>query len=375
MRIAVNTQHLLKGKLEGIGWFAHETLSRITRAHPEHEFLFIFDRPWDSSFLYSDNIIPVHTKIPSRHPFLWYWHYEKDVPKLLSIYQPDLFFSPDGWMSLATNVPTVDVVHDLNFMHRPGDFPFLYRKYYQHFFPQYIRKARRIVTVSDFSKADIMHTFGVSPGKIDIAYNGCNPLFQPVSTEVKEKVREKFSGANPYFVYVGSQHPRKNILGMLEAFERFKAGDKRNFRFLLVGEPMWSDRDIRQLLDRMKYRADVVFTGRLSTEALHMVMASAEALVLVSFLEGFGIPVLEAMHCDVPVICSGITSLPEIAGEAALRVNPKNTDEIARAYTTLAEQASVSLRLIEKGRQQRQKFNWDLTAQAVWCSLEKAMTE
>jgi glycosyltransferase involved in cell wall biosynthesis len=375
VRIAVNTQHLLKDKLEGIGWFAHETLSRITRNHPEHEFLFIFDRPWDKSFIYAENIVPVATKIPSRHPFLWYWHYEKDIPKILDIYKPDVFFSPDGWMSLKTDVPTVDVIHDINFMHRPKDFPWLYLKYYRKYFPLYAQKAKRIVTVSEFSKADIIYTFEVNPGKIDVAYNGCSELFTGVSKEVKATIQSKFAGGMPYFIYVGSLNPRKNIIGILDAFELFKKQTQSGHKLLLVGQHMWSASDIKNKLADMQFRSDVVFTNRLSAEVLQMVMASAEALVMVSFLEGFGIPVIEAMYCDIPVICSNVTSLPEIAGDAALLVNPANQLSIARAFEKIALNTDLRDELIEKGRVQRKKFSWDKTSETVWKAIEKAATE
>jgi len=373
VKIAVNTQHLLKDRLEGIGWFAHETLKRIVKWHPEHEFIFIFDRKWDESFIYGPNVLPVRTVIPSRHPFLWYWHYEIDIPSILKKHKPDLFFSPDGWMSLKTDVPTVDVVHDINFMHRGEDFPCLYKRYYQYFFPKYINKARRLITVSEYSKKDIKETFGVNPEKIDVVYNGCNEIFAPVTPEVKREVREKFSGGNPYFIYVGSQNPRKNIVGLLDAFEMFKSSNGNNYKLVFAGKPMWGEKELEAKLSKMKCREDVIFTGRISTEVLQLVLASSEALVLVSFLEGFGIPVLEAMKCEVPVICSNITSFPEVAGDAAIYADPYKTESIAESLSRIAGSNKLKEELIKKGRVQREKFSWDKTAKAVWESIEKAI--
>ena len=375
MRIAVNTQHLLKGRLEGLGWFAHETLSRMVKNHPEHEFIFIFDRPWDESFIYGANVIPVKTTVPSRHPLLWFWHYEVDIPRILKKYKPDLFYSPDGWMSLSTKVPTVNTIHDINFIHRPGDSPFLVRKYYNHFFPRFAHKAKRIVTVSEYSKADMVKMFKLNPKKIDVAYNGCNPVFTPLTLEVKNEVRRKFTGGNPYFIYVGARSPRKNIGGLLDAFEQFKQTDDKKMKLLFVGEPMWSASYLSNKLDGMKYKNDIVFTGRLSTEVLQLVLASAEALMLVSFFEGFGIPLIEAMYSDVPVICSNITSLPEVAGDAALFVDPHSTSQIANAMQQIALYPELQKSLIIKGRSQRQKFSWDNTAREVWNAIEKTFQD
>lgn len=347
----------------------------MVRNHPEHEFLFIFDRPWDKSFIYGSNVIPVKTKISSRHPILWLWHYEVDIPLILKKYQPDLFFSPDGWMSLNTKIPTVNVIHDINFIHRPLDLPFLVRKYCNYFFPRFALKAKRIVTVSEFSKTDIVQTLKINPDKIDIAYNGCNPIYTPLAIEIKNEIKHKFTNGCPYFIYVGSRIPRKNISGLLSAFELFKEDDDKYFKLLFVGEPMWNTSYLSEKLNSMKFKNDVVFAGRLSTEALQMVMGSAEALVLVSFYEGFGIPLIEAMYCDVPVICSNITSLPEVAGDAALFVNPNSVPEMANAMKQIAIHPELRKSLIIRGRKQRNKFRWENTAREVWASIEKAIVK
>lgn len=375
MKIAVNTQHLLKDKLEGIGWFAHETLKRITSQHPEHEFLFIFDRPWDSSFIYSNNITPVKTLIPSRHPVLWKWHYDMDTRNLLKKHQPDVYFSPDGWMPTQANCPVVDVIHDINFIHRPEDFPFLVRKYYRHYFPKFAQNATRIVTVSEYSKNDIAINLNVSPKKIDVAYNGCNPFYRPVSIDIQREIRAKFTQGDPFFIYIGSRNPRKNIDGLLKAFDHFKKNDHRQFKLLFVGEPMWKKSYLNNTILGMAHSDQLVFTGRLSTEALHMVLGSAEALVLPSFSEGFGIPIIEAMYCDVPVICSNTTSMPEVAGDAALFTDPHNPETIANAMSSIATDKNTKMQLVEKGRIQREKFSWDQTAENVWNSILKATSK
>lgn len=364
---------MLKDRLEGLGWFAHETLSRIVKNHPEHEFIFIFDRDWDESFIYGPNVTAVKTIVPSRHPFLWFWHYEIGIPRILKKYKPDLFFSPDGWMSLCTKVPTLNAIHDINFIHRPGDSPFLVRRYYNYFFPRFAHKAKRIVTVSEYSKKDLVKTLKVDAQKIDVAYNGCNPIFTSLSLEVKKEVRNKFTNGCSYFIYVGSRSPRKNISGLLDAFEKFKAGDEKNMKLMFVGEPMWNASYLSDKLENMKYKKDIVFTGRLSTEVLQMVLASAEALMLVSFYEGFGIPIIEAMYSDVPVICSNVTSLPEVAGEAALFIDPNSTDQIAGAMRQIALYPELQKSLILKGQKQRQTFSWDNTAEQVWRSIEKVL--
>src|SRR6056297_1014646 len=144
MRIAVNVRLLLKDKLEGIGWFTYENLKRITQAHPEHEFIFIFDRPYDKSFIFSNNIKPIVVSPPTRHPLLIMTWFELQIPRILKKYKADVFLSPDGFLSLQTEIPQIGVIHDINFAHRPQDIPGAFRKYYNYYFPRFAKKATRL---------------------------------------------------------------------------------------------------------------------------------------------------------------------------------------------------------------------------------------
>ena len=132
MNIAVNTRLLLKNKLEGIGWFTFESLKRITTQHPEHHFFFIFDRDFSEEFIFSDNITPLIQFPPARHPFLFFAWFEYALPSLLNKLKPDLFLSPDGFLSLRYQGKSMNVIHDLNFEHYPEDLPALIRWYYRY---------------------------------------------------------------------------------------------------------------------------------------------------------------------------------------------------------------------------------------------------
>ncbi|MGE0638533.1 MAG: glycosyltransferase family 4 protein [Bacteroidia bacterium] len=370
MKIAVNTRLLLHNKLEGIGRFSFETLKRITQNHPEHQFIFFFDRHWHEEFIFSDNITPVALFPPSRHPFLWYWWFEFSVAAALKKHKADIFLSPDGYLSLSTNVPQIPVIHDLNFEHYPQDLPFLYSKYYRHYFPKYAKKAARIATVSEFSKKDIVQQYGIKSDKIDVVYNGCNENFKPLTAEVKEETKKRFSNACPYFVYVGAQHQRKNLQNLFRAFDEYKR-DGSNFKLLISGHKKWWTLEMEEAYAAMNYKDDVIFTGRLSEEDLVNVLASSEALVYVSYFEGFGIPLVEAMRCNVPVICANTTSLPEVAGKAALLVNPFEVNEIVLAMKKLTTDNQLRAQLIAEGQQQSKQFTWDITAQKLWQSVLK----
>jgi len=372
MVVVVNTRLLLKNRLEGIGWFTYETLRRITQNHPEHQFIFLFDRPFDAEFVFSGNVTPVVVWPPARHPLLWYVWFEWRIPAILKKYKADVFISTDGYLSLRTKIPQVVVMHDINFVHRPQDLPWLTSLYYNFFFPKFARKATRLATVSEFSGNDIANRFGIDPEKIDVVYNGINSAFSPLSQEEIEVVRSKYSSGEPYFLFVGALHPRKNIEGLLTAFDRYKTNTGRNEKLLIVGGQMFKTGTISEKLNHMKYKADVIFTGRISNAELKQVLGGALALTFVPFFEGFGIPVIEAMAAEIPVICSDTTSLPEVGGDAVLYVHPGNTGDISEAMQRISEDKELRTSLVEKGNLQRKKFNWDSSAARLWETIQKS---
>ena len=370
MKIAVNTRLLLKGKLEGIGWVAYETLRRMVKAHPEVEFYFLFDREPDPMFVFADNVKPVVLFPQARHPFLFIWFFELSVPRALRKIGVDLFYSPDGYLSLRSKVPQVVEFHDLNFEHFPNDMPKIHLWHYKRFFPKFAHKAKRIVTVSEFSKQDIVDCYQVDPDKIDVAYNGVNEMFTPLSNEAQEEIRARYTGGKPYFMFVGSLHPRKNLARLFTAFALFKTQVASDVKLLIVGEKRWWTEPIQKAYDAMPCKEDVVFAGRLSAEDLHLVTASALASVYVSYFEGFGIPILEAFKCDTPVITSNVTSMPEVADNAALLVDPFNEAAIAAAMVRMLDE-NLRQELIQKGRQRALDFSWDQCAATIWDSLMK----
>ncbi|HDR68044.1 MAG TPA: glycosyltransferase family 1 protein [Bacteroidaceae bacterium] len=373
MKIAVNARLLLPGKLDGIGWFTWETLSRIVCAHPEHEFYFIFDRKYDREFIFSENVTPVVYPPPTRHPLLWFIWFELVIPYVLKKTGADLFLSTDGFLSLRSGVPSVSVIHDINFEHRPGDLPFLTRSYYRHFFPKFAARANRIVTVSEYSRRDIINHFNIPESKIDMVYNGANELFAPIPDSRKAEIRKKYTNGSAYFIFVGSLHPRKNITNLLKAFQLFKDELKNDFKLVIVGKKFFLNNEMEEQFNRMKDKEDVIFTGRLPPADLNDLLGAAYAMTFVPFFEGFGIPVVEAMYCDLPIITSNVTSLPEIAGDAALFTDPESPGSIRDAMVRIVKDQELRKSLIEKGRQRRDMFSWDNTASGLWLSIQKVL--
>lgn len=373
MVIAVNTRLLVHNKLDGIGRFAYETLIRITRDHPEVHFVFLFDRDVHEDFIFSENITPVKLLPPARRPWLWNIWFNISVHNALRDLSPDLFLSPDGYLPLKTKVPCLPVIHDLNFEHYPQDMPARYAKWYRKKFPLFAQKAKRIATVSAYSKNDIAEKYHISKDKIDVVYNGAAPGFVPVIEEVKVKVREKFTAGHPYFLYIGALHPRKNLERLVRAFGAFKKQTGSATRLVIAGGNYWKYEGLKNAVDSLPDKNEIVFTGRLPEEELYAVMASARALAYVPYFEGFGIPIVEAMACDVPVITSDITAMPEVAGDAALYADPFSEESIASALIKMDQDEALRADLISKAGMQRKNFSWDKTAGALWTSMMKAL--
>jgi len=375
MRIAVNTRLLLKGKLEGIGWFTYQTLEKIVRNHPEHEFFFFFDRPYDPQFVFAPNVTPVVVHPQARHPILFYIWFEWRIPAMLRKYKIDLFLSPDSYMSIRTNVPTCLVIHDLAFEHYPEHFVLAHRMYWRHFSPLFAKKATRIATVSTFSKNDISARYGIDPSKIDIVYNGAHDEYKPLDLATREAVKKQYANGCEYFVFAGALHPRKNIVNLLKAFVIFKKRQRTNMKLVIVGRLAWKYEEVERMKAEMEFKDDVMWVGYMNVDELSKVMGGAYALVYASLFEGFGIPILEAMQCGVPAIVSNTSSMPEVAGDAALLVDPTDADDIADKMHLIYKDEALRKKLIDNAREQIKKFDWRISAANLWNSMMKCLSD
>jgi glycosyltransferase involved in cell wall biosynthesis len=371
LKIAVNTRFLLKNKLEGIGRVTHEVLRRMVQNHPEDEFIFFFDRAYDEEFIYGKNVTPVVLFPPTRHPILIVSWFEFSVKRALEKYQPDVFFSTDGFCSLRSEVKTVVLVHDIAYKHFPDQVSFFIRKFYQNFQHRYLQKADQVLTVSHFVKNDLVDKIGIPARKIQVAHNGCSSNFSPSDDLTKKKIREKYTNGQPYFFYVGAVHPRKNVHGLISAFDIFKEKTNAPHQLLIGGRFAWQTGEVKTAYDNAKHQKDIQFLGFVEEEELPKLIGSAFAFVYVSFFEGFGLPLLEAMECEVPLITSNISSMPEVAEDAAILVNPHDVNEIVNAMLQYFENEDLRQEKIQNGRLQKEKFNWNKSAEIMYDILSK----
>lgn len=375
MKIVVNTRLLLKNRLEGIGWFIHECFRRIVIDHPEHHFYFLFDRDFDTEFIFAKNVTPIIIHPQTRHPFLQYIWFEYSIPKISKKINPDIFVSPDGYLSLKSDCKQLCVIHDLNFEHFPKVMPYIVQKYYQYFFPRFAQKADRIATVSQFSKKDIAEIYKIEENKIDIVNSAAKDGFKPLSGGEIKTVREKYSQGFPYFIFVGSLQARKNLKNLLLAFDLLKKENKSESKLLIVGEKKWWSNELKNIFENMLFKNDVIFTGRVSQEELYKLIPSALALCYTSLFEGFGVPILEGFVSGVPVITSNCSSMPEVAGDAALLVDPFSIISIANALNNIEKDPILRKDLIQKGNKRKSIYSWQQTADKLWDSIEETINQ
>lgn len=373
MRIAINTRFLLSHKMEGFGWYTFEIVKRIVENHPEHEFILFFDRQYDKKFVFADNATPVVLSPQARHPVLFKIWFNYSIKRALKKYKADFFFSPDGYLSLTTNVKQVAVMHDLNFEHNPNDLKPVMRNYYLKNFPKFARKAAHIITVSEYSKKDICTTYLVPEDKVTAIWNGASDVFQPIKEEEKQLVRDQYAEDKPYFLFVGAIHPRKNIQRLIQAFQKFKQENKdSDFQLVIVGTELWSSAAINIEVEQ-SIKDQIHFTGHLPLDSLAQVMAAASVFTYVPYFEGFGIPLVEAMKCGTPILSGNKTSLPEVAEEAALYCDPYSVDDICEKLTTIALDKELQSDLSKKGLERSKLFSWDISAEKVWDVIEREL--
>ena len=371
MKIAVNTRFLLKDKLEGIGIYTQEIFKRVVELMPEHEFFFLFDRAYDEAFIFAKNVKPIIVSPPARHPFLWYWWFEKSVPKVLKAHKIDLFISPDGYASLNTDVPQILTIHDLAFEHYKEHTPFLVYQYYKRFVPRFCRKADKILSVSAFTKQDIVSRYGIDEKKIEVVYNGFeNSKWSMVNGQSHtiqklSTIDYRLLTKKPYFIFIGAVHPRKNVLGLLKAFEHFKNTFSKEHQLVIIGRKAWMNAELEDFYQQMKFKEEVIWIEKIERNNLLQILKHAFALVYPSLFEGFGIPIVEGMSYGIPVITSNVSCMPEVAANAAVLVNPNDANEIANAMNELIENESLRIQLIEKGKLRAKDFDWNISAKKV----------
>lgn len=371
MRILINARFLVPGKVEGIGLYTYEVVRRWVRNHPDYSFVLCLDRNC-KPLITGPNVEYVILRPPARHPFLFIWWFEVAIPRIFKLKNCDVFFSPDGFLSLSGSVSkSLLTIHDLAYIHFPDHVGKIMLWYYRRFVPKFVSKATHIITVSDASRKDIIQHFPNSNGKITTIYNGVRDHLEPLSKEEVTLARVRFANGAPYFLVLGAIHPRKNLLGAIRAYSIFRAQSALNVRLLVVGRQAWKSRAVMKEIAAHPYKKDIRLLGYVEDHELKDLLGASAGLLYISFLEGFGFPIVEAMASGIPVITSDRSSMREIAEESAILVPPDDHEKIADAMSLIVNDKHLANQLREKGLKRAKVFNWDRVAEKSFAILRQ----
>ncbi len=273
----------------------------------------------------------------------------------------ELYHATEHLLMPLRGVPTVLTVHDLIFRRYPAHHKPLNRWYLNLTMPLYCRLASHIIAVSQQTKRDIIAAYGTPGEKITVIHEAASPNFAPQAPDVIQQVRERYGLPKRYILSVGTIEPRKNLGRVLAAFERLHSEGLVD-AFVISGKKGWLFDDFFAQLDRSPVRQAVIFPGWVADEDLPAVYGGATVVAFPSDFEGFGLPALEGMACGVPVVCSHTSSLPEIAGDAALLVDPADTEAITAALRRVLSEPDLARDLQRRGYAQAAKFSWQRAA-------------
>jgi glycosyltransferase involved in cell wall biosynthesis len=284
----------------------------------------------------------------------------------------ELYHATEHLLMHLRSVPTVLTVHDLIFRRYPAHHKPLNRWYLNLTMPLYCRRATRIIAVSEQTKRDLVEAYGIAPEKIRVIYEAAAPGFQPQAAEDVTRAKQRYGLPERYLLSVGTIEPRKNLGRVLRAFERLRCEGMVD-AFVIVGKRGWLYDDFFAQLEQSPAKQAVIFPGWVEDDDLPAIYAGASAVAFPSEFEGFGLPALEAMACGAPVVCSNTSSLPEIAGDAALLVTPTDTDEVTDALRRVVREPGLAEEMRRCGYAQAAKFSWERAARETLAVYERAL--
>lgn len=273
----------------------------------------------------------------------------------------DLLHGPVNVVPLGGRTPSVVTIHDLAFLVYPEQYPAMQRRYLRIMTRASARKARRVIAVSSSTARDVTELLGVPPDRVVTVPNGVSEDFYPrAGTDELTRFRAANSLPEEFLLFVGTLQPRKNLVGLLRAYAQLDQSER--IPLYVVGATGWMYRAIFEEVTRLGIDQDVRFPGYAASDTLPLWYSAATAFLYPSYYEGFGLPVLESMACGTPVVTSNTSALPEVAGEAGMRVNPDDPGEIANAIRTVLSDSSLREDMSRRGQAQARQFTWKRTA-------------
>jgi glycosyltransferase involved in cell wall biosynthesis len=365
MRIAFDLRRIGN---PGIGRYMKCLTEAVVAQAPEHEYLLILP-PGGEALVEA----PKAEKISPR---LKYYSLREQIelPRILARHKIDLLHSPHFLLPLVRPCPAVATIHDVVYLACPQDLPSRAgRLYYRAMMHACSRLAARIITDSEHSQKEIQRVLHADPARIEVIYPGVAPQFFRVTDPARLKAaRARYGIDRDYVLCVGIYKARKNHAGLLRAFRRVLDGGVPA-QLVIAGPMAEGETGLRRLAAELGVSDSVVFTGFVDEPDLRALYSAARVCACPSLYEGFGFTVLEAMACGAPVVCSSATSLPEVAGDAALYFDPNEPEEIAGQLLRVMTDDKLRASLIERGQINAQRFSWEETARQTLAVYHHAL--
>jgi glycosyltransferase involved in cell wall biosynthesis len=367
MKIAFDLRRI---KNPGIGRYMKCLVEAILAQEPGHDYLLIVP-PDAQDAIFAEN--PRVRWLGSRLKY-YSLREQMELPRILRAFQADLLHSPHFLLPVWRPCPVVVTIHDVIYLACKEYLPSRAgRLYYHAMMAASVRLADRIITVSEYSKSEIVRFLNVDPARIEVIHSGVGAEFQPMWDKNRlQGVRQEYGIAGEYILYAGVYGRRKNHAGLLRAFRCFlsKGGQAQ----LVIAGPMnEGESALRALGDELGISRHVLFTGFVEDSALPALYSGARVYACPSLYEGFGFTVLEAMACGTPVVCSPQTSLPEVAGDAACYADARNPEEFGDALYRLFSDAALQDTLVKRGRNNLLRFSWKNAAAQTFSVYRNAL--
>jgi glycosyltransferase involved in cell wall biosynthesis len=357
-RIAFDARYV-SDQYHGIGRYAFRLLEAMVDAAPDRTFVVFRGRERDSRFDWRTLAARVNVEIWNG-PWPLYWpHEQPQWRRLLRQSQADLFHSPYFVAPILATCPLVITVHDLIFDRYPSYMPRAWlRPYYRLLMMLGSRRARRIVAVSRATAADLSHFYGTQPDKIAVIPEGVEPGFGSSPEQYRRQgLRERLTLPNPIILSVGARRPHKNMARLVRAFSSLAPDISHDMVFVGPADTRFPD-DARHTAEQARLNGRVRFLDWVPEADLVQLYALADLVVMPSLVEGFGLPVLEAMASGTPVVAANTSSLPEVVGTAGLLVDPHDEEALAGAMRSILRDKALQQRLVEAGLERAASFTW-----------------
>jgi glycosyltransferase involved in cell wall biosynthesis len=372
MRIAVDARFLQAEDKPELRDFTKEVFVRLSAQHKEHDFIFFTDSGSNGAVRLPKNVATVTITPKPTNVFLYEWWYNTKLALAIKKCTADLFIATYGLGSLTISIPQVLILRDLAFLHTRAYFPENSYSFYRRSTSRFIKRSTAIVTLSNFIKEELSKHYKVNEQIIQVIGSGTDTSFKPIKWEEREAIKEQFAEGWEYFVFTGGLHPPANLLNVLKAFSIFKKWQKTNMKLVVTGTFGPAFEKFLEKLDSYKYRNEVFIKKDVSQVELSQIVAASYAMIFPSSYEGFAVPVLNALQCHVPVITSKNGSMSEIAGDAALYVDPSSPEEIAEQMKKIYKDENLRNRMIAEGRLKSELYTWDNTAALLWQVIQQA---